>query len=399
MNIFAIKDGRIYQVSVKNFNEATGKKAPYYKQTKISGRVYESGYAICPGCGNPVHFVNLFSNKKRKGKKKKAHTRHQRSSVRGLAKYNAGAYGACPFASKNVKVAKEVSRLEGPIGPFGDVMVDAFGLSQESADLLGRIYFLLKNHNPDGATQEFFALIASVSYYDDSLGNLFDEEKDFSLKDYLFGLLWNAVGDIKNDEQREKRLASLGITSEEINTLYNDLNNQYNHLEDPSQSFYKKPDLTHLGATLSTIFTDKDDKDIGGFIASTQSGIVSMDASAGYIGDLCIADNSEPSMNDGDYKSDLDAVNIAALIKESPNASLLSIMNDYYSGIASAHINRAVKFKDSVGLETLKSQRDAYLSHLNQTPLLNEQIIKNRIGLFDKFVSCIEQDKEEWPDE
>lgn len=398
MNIFATKDGNIYKVSMKNFIDATGKKAPYYKCAKNKGKVHENGYALCPGCGNPVHFVNLFNNTKKR-KKKKAHTRHQRSSIRGLATYNSAAYSTCPYASKKAQAAKEANRAEGFIGPFGDTVVEAFGLSQESGDLLGKIYLLLKNHNPDGANQEFFALIASVSYYDDSLGNLFDKEKDFSLKDYLFGLLWNSVGDIKNDEQREKRLAALGITSEEINTLYIDLNNQHNNLEDSSQPFYRKPDLTHLGATVATILTDKDDKDIGGFIASSQSGTVSMDATSGYIGDLCIADNGEPSMNDGDYKSDLDAVNIATLIKENPNASLLTIMNDYYSGVKSGHINRAAKFKDNIGLDTLKSQRDAYLTHLDQTPLLNEQIIKNRIGLFDKFVSCIEQDKKEWPDE
>lgn len=207
------------------------------------------------------------------------------------------------------------------------------------------------------------------------------------------------MGDIKNDEQREKRLASLGITSEEINTLYNDLNNQHNHLEDSSQPFFGKPDLTHLSATVATILTDKNDKDIGGLIASSQSGTVSMDASAGYIGDLCIADNGEPSMNDGDYKSDLDAVNIAALINEKPNASALSIIGDYYNGIESGDINRVQLFKDNVGLETLKSQRNAYITHLKQTPSLNEQDIENRIVLFDKFIACIEQSKEEWSDE
>lgn len=398
MNIFATKDGNIYKVSMKNFIDATGIRAPYYKRTEIKGKVHESGYALCPGCGNPVHVVNLFNNTKKR-KKKKAHTRHQRSSIKGLTSYNAAAYATCPYASKNTRAVKEFDRAEGFIGPFGDMMAETFGLSQESGDLLGKIYLLLKNHNPGGANQEFFALIASVSYYDDSLGNLFDEEKEFSLKDYIFGLLWNAVGDIKNDEQREKRLASLGITSEEINTLYNDLNNQHNHLEDSSQPFFGKPDLTHLSATVATILTDKNDKDIGGLIASSQSGTVSMDASAGYIGDLCIADNGEPSMNDGDYKSDLDAVNIAALINEKPNASALSIIGDYYNGIESGDINRVQLFKDNVGLETLKSQRNAYITHLKQTPSLNEQDIENRIVLFDKFIACIEQSKEEWSDE
>lgn len=396
MNIFATKDGKIYRVSMKNFVDATGKKAPYYKRTEKKGKVHENGYALCPGCGNPVHFVNLF-NKSRK--KKKAHARHQRSSIKGLTMYNADAYGCCPFGSKNPAFTKDASKSEGIIAPFSGSLMTSFGLSQESADLLGKIYLLLKNQDPENAEHDFLALIASVTYNKPYTVNQNNGTKDFSLKDYFLGLFWNAIADIKNDEQSKNRLISLDITEDEIEHLVRELQNQHALLEDSSQPYYKKPDLTHMCATAAAILTKKIDKEIGGVVVSGFSGTASGDASAGYIGDLCISDNGEPSMNDGDYKADLDAVNIAALVKDNPNVSLLSIINGYYCDIEAGQFNRAELFEENVSLETLDNQRNAYRANLQLSLLLSDAQKESRLALFDKFVDCIKHKREAWSDD
>lgn len=398
MNIFATKDGKIYKVSMLNFINATGKRAPYYKRTEKGGKVHENGYALCPGCNNPVHFVNLFNNTKTR-KRKKAHVRHQRSSIKGLADYNSYTYGLCPFSSKNTKSSKEPSTSEGPIGSFGNVISEAFGLSKESSNLLGKIYFLLKNQDPENAEHDFFALIASASYNSPNIENPDTSDDEFSVLRYIIGLAWNMGADIKNDEQRTNRLVSLGIADSDINDLINELREQHGSLEDESKPYYKKPDFTHLSATVATMLNSDMDKDFFGLVTGTQSANNSADANTGYLGDLCIADGTEPSMNDGDYKSDLDAVNIATLIKSSPNVSLLAAVGEYYSAIEAGRINRAQLFKYNIGLETLKSQRNTYYTHLRSIISLDEAVKESRIALFDKFIDCVGQEKEEWPDE
>lgn len=111
-------------------------------------------------------------------------------------------------------------------------------------------------------------------------------------------------------------------------------------------------------------------------------------------------------MNDGDYKSDLDAVNLATLLQSNPSASPLTVMADYYSGINSGHINRAHEFKKNIGMETLDAQRNAYyqaLWHKNSSPMLSDfeikTVVEEQIVIFDKFIEHIELEKAEWSDE
>lgn len=412
MQVFATKDGKVYKVSFKNFVAATGKKAPYYKRVKKNGEVVEKAYAICPECGNPVHFVNLFS----KHKKKKAHARHQRSSIKGLAKYDAAAYKGCPFVlGKDAASQKENQSDKKPSKEskkFIAALKDAFGFSKKSAELICEIYQKLISMNPDMANQLFFAFMASASYNPVSLLGLFGLDKDAdegekgNYKDFAMGALWVGIGNITNDEQVKNYLEGLGFNKDELKTLFDEIKDQHNNLEDDTRSFYKKPDFSHLCATMATHLNYRGNKIAGDFLTGLHNGIVSTDSNAGYIGDVCGTGPIGPSMNDGDYKSDLDAVNLAILLQSNPDTSQLSIIADYYDGINLGLINRAYEFKKNIGMETLDAQRNAYyqaLWHKNSSPMLSDSDIKraveDQIVVFDKFIEHIELEKAEWSDE
>lgn len=414
MNVFTTKDRKVYKVSLKNFVAATNKKSPYYKRVKIKGKIVEKAYAICPACGNPVHFVNLFN----RSKKKKAHVRHQRSSIRNLAKYNALAYENCPFVKgevDDVGVRKKNEKIQSVTKPFCDAIVNAFGFTEKSANLLVKIYLKLREDDPETANQKFFAYMASASYNDISLIDLFKKFNGGTIKKFGMGQAWNAVGEVNLDETVVNDLISLGFGSEMINSLFKELRDQHDSLDDATTPYYRKPDFTHLCATAATILSESVWKTVGSVTAGGFNSVFSTDDNTGYIGDVCGTDGTEPSMNDGDYKADLDAVNVTTrLQKNDKTSSLLTVIADYYNGIDSGEINRACEFKDNVGLSTLRVQRADYYSLLAQKLLSfnqkdgiflssdnleSQDELKATISVFDSFIEHIAQEKREWQDE
>lgn len=412
MQVFATKDGKVYKVSLKNFIEATGKKAPYYKRVKKNGEVIEKAYAICSECGNPVHFVNLFS----KRKKKKAHARHQRSSIKGLASYDSTAYKHCPFvlgiASPSQKKGRSSKKLSKQVQSFSSALNGAFGFSKKNAELLAEIYLRLARKDSAAANQTFFALLASPSYNFIALNDfIFGDEKSGrneqgNYKQFGMGLAWNGVGNVLDDESAKDEIVALGFKRNDVEGLFEEILAQHGQVDDFASSYYKKPDFVHLCATMSAVLNESYKKDIGGFIAGSFNGIYSANDNAGYIGDVCGTDGVAPSMNDGDYKSDLDAVNLSTLLSDNAYSSLFVLIPIYYEAIDSGNINRAREFKQNIGMEALDAQREAYyqaLWHKNSSPMLNDseiqKAVESQIGVFDKFIEHIELEKVEWSDE
>lgn len=409
MNVFSTKEGRVYKVSLKSFTTATGKKTPYYKRIKKDGKFVEKAYAICPGCGNPVHFVNLFNG----NKKKKAHTRHQRSSIKGLAKYSASGYRACPYVKRETEQAK-FSKTDTAPTNFVETMVEALGFSNNSVQLLAKIYLELQNSDPENADQKFFALMASASYNNLSLEFLFKHGPKEAFEQFWKGLAWNGVGAIDHYQTAKNYIIDLGFDSNEVNSLFDELDMQHGSLEDAASPYFHKLDFTHLCATAATNLCDTQVKIASDFGAGMHNGIFSTDANAGYIGDLCGTDGTSPSMNRGDYEADLDAVNIIRLLRKNPDTSLLSVMRNYLEGTRSGKINRAKEFKKSISIDTLHAQKEAYKTRLEQIKAITNNIegpfltfddeykeaeLKERLDLFDKFIDCIEHSRSEWPDE
>lgn len=406
MDVFATKDGRIYRVSLKNFIAATNKKAPYYKRVKKKNEVVEKAYAVCPGCGNPVHFVNLFNTKK----KKKPHARHQRSSIKGLAKYRAAAYKNCPYVNKSADAFQNIAETNDSLGSFCNAMVEAFGFSRSSAETMARIYLYLIDDDQETADQCFFAMMASAWYNNVSLYDAVSQPDESKAKKLAVGVLWNAIGGIKSEEAMIGLVCSFGIERSEAEGLFCEIRDQHS---EPAYDSYS--DFAHLCATAATILNDNATaKAIGGSFSFSSSGIDSADASSGYIGDLCGTDGVEPSMNNGDYKADLDAVNLTQQVRSSANKSLLAIVSSYYADIEAGRINRALEFKENIGMKALRDQRDAFylaekkkiygysekedLFSIKESREKNE-LLNEKVALFDTFVECIDRGAEDWPDE
>lgn len=85
-------------------------------------------------------------------------------------------------------------------------------------------------------------------------------------------------------------------------------------LTDKYVSFCNTPDFTHICATTSALLVDDNLSEVGN-IAGLYNGIYDGDKNAGYVGDIFGTNGAAPSMGNADYKSDLDAVNVAARIQ------------------------------------------------------------------------------------
>lgn len=391
MNVFMTKEGKIFKVSLANFELATLKKSPYYKRVKEKDKLVEKGYAICPGCGNPLHFVNLFNAKK----KKKAYARHQRSSIKRLAEFNSTNYKSCPYTNKHNSSYSDNTTSKIEIPSFSNVLTTTFGFSRSNSDLLVSIFIKLNDWNPEEANQLFFALLASCSYNNVSANTLNHNGLVTYIKETLSGALWTAVGDIKQSEAAQEELASLGFNKADIKDLFDELKSQHSGVNSKTSSYYGRPDFTHFCATSATVLCKKPEKIAGSLAAGLFHGIFSVDDSVGYIGDLCGTDGAEPSMNNADYKADLDAVNITSRMMHNSNSTVISVFCDYYHSIDTGKTNRAREFKSNVSLKTLKEQRSAYYSTLSNSSL-NDTKVKEKISLFDRFILNIEKENDDW---
>lgn len=93
-----LKDNKIYDISRGNFEKITQKKFPYCQE--INSRIRY--FALCPSCGNPINFINLYIEDQQDGKRKKTiHGRHFTSDVYKLASFYEEKYEKCRYHDKN----------------------------------------------------------------------------------------------------------------------------------------------------------------------------------------------------------------------------------------------------------------------------------------------------------
>lgn len=91
---------KIYPISRGNFEQLTDKKFPYCQD--LRGRIRYFG--LCPSCGNPIHFINLFSQDVfDEDGKQRMHGRHYIHDVPGLAKFDQKSFSNCPFRDRHAK--------------------------------------------------------------------------------------------------------------------------------------------------------------------------------------------------------------------------------------------------------------------------------------------------------
>lgn len=385
MHYFVVKNQftKPYRVSLKNFEFATGKKAPYYKKTKSRGKVVEHGYAICPKCGNPIHFVNLFNAGK--NKKKKPYARHQLSSIPGLAKFNLVSYMACPYASKKEKEKVLKREEEQRTRKFLTNFKDEFGFEDDEVSLLGTIFEKLQQDCNKNSSYEFFSLLAASCYEGDR---------------------WNVVAGIIPEEEAINRLVDLGVDREEVLSLFR-------KIEDMHGPGGSRGDFGHLSAVCATLL-NSDPKKIIGNLAGVYNGVFSIEDNAGYIGDVCGTNGAKPSMNGPDYHADLDAVNIAHRLGKSDSETLVNVFLNYYSGIESGEINRAIEFLENVGEATLNNQLRDYQFYVKgklygrvaeaaseeylQKDIKKYKEYKDQLKTFEAFIRNVKEGRNDWED-
>jgi hypothetical protein len=94
MDLFTIKGSKtVYNLDVTTYERVTLKQEPYYREGKY--------YAVCPGCGNTVQIINLYTNNTLDSNKRvvKMHARHCNNYIDGFDPYSEENYNICPFAN------------------------------------------------------------------------------------------------------------------------------------------------------------------------------------------------------------------------------------------------------------------------------------------------------------
>lgn len=234
-----------------------------------------------------------------------------------------------------------------------------------------------------------------IDFMVDLYKNMLEKEKSLSLyeinRDYLKilgstvynGFEWEQTADmIKNETEIKSVLRNYlkysyagDELNEAIEMIFGRIKQQHN-----TCIVQNKNDFAHLCATLCAELYDDERDDKGSTMYSIiisrlegYNGIGDLPANAGWVGDVCGTNGKKPSFGQDDYRSDLDAVNLAHLIDETNN-NLFRIMNDYYDGIYTnldgpyvyGDINRANIFINEHYVEnTIERYRnELYLIHL-----------------------------------
>ena len=174
----------------------------------------------------------------------------------------------------------------------------------------------------------------------------------------------------KEDEVKEKRLREVYAT------------------------YMYRPDFVHMAATLAATIKNGDTI-LGNMAGLLGAGLPIKDA-AGYGGDIYGVFGADPSMNRGDYLSDLDSVNLFAMRGE--NTNLPEVMTPYYTSIFTESLNRADEFAKNMGNGSidagLKYLKDQY--NLKQKSEDNKLFFKKDLKIAENFINHIENSALVW---
>ncbi len=138
----------------------------------------------------------------------------------------------------------------------------------------------------------------------------------------------------------------LDNTSAKYKLLYNDPNMSEDDLEqmilDDYDRFRGKGDFAHLNATLSTGFNENSN-----FLADVATGNKTF-ISSGFYGDITDI-GSAPNLGNDDYIADLDSDNIYNRYKDNDSKSFIDVTNNYYSDVTNGSTSRSAEFLGNHG--------------------------------------------------
>lgn len=114
MDIFAIKKGKAFKISIDEFENQTRKDFPYYR---INEKKKLLCYAICHECGNPIQIVNMYGKEMMQEVTNKivAYGKHTTKAVNGFpywneaAKKNCSLYNPPSLENKEIRASSEES--------------------------------------------------------------------------------------------------------------------------------------------------------------------------------------------------------------------------------------------------------------------------------------------------
>ena len=274
---------------------------------------------------------------------------------------------------KDVKIENQKIETSIPISKKQksiQTLQQQYGFSQTESEILLKLYASMeKKYGAKKANVEFFKIVASYYYGDQSYGawqivaGLYSPNgvngikvgindklkyilKKYGLKDYEIDTIQKAIQNQHNFARLEK--IEEGDTNDEIKGKLNLASEKaygqgnYNKLDEKQKArvrellsqFGGTIDYSHMAATISAHYTGNH------FIENE-------DDLAGWQGDVAGTMGLPPSLGNDDYRSDLDAVNVYHKIKDGD--SVVDVTNSYYDSVERTSGYRTYEFVQNIG--------------------------------------------------
>ena len=275
---------------------------------------------------------------------------------------------------KDVKIENQKIETSIPISKKQksiQTLQQQYGFSQTESEILLKLYASMKKkYGAKKANVEFFKIVASYYYGDQSYGawqivaGLYSPNgvngikvgindklkyilKKYGLKDYEIDTTQKAIQNQHNfsnfkkiqeidlEEETDQKLDASAAKIYGKGVKYADLDvEQKSRVRELLSQFGGTIDYSHMAATISAHYTDN-------------HGIENEDDLAGWQGDVAGAMGISPSLGNDDYRSDLDAVNIYNLMKNGDSA--VSVTNSYYDNVEKIPGYRSYEFVQNIG--------------------------------------------------
>ncbi|HAC0715862.1 TPA_asm: hypothetical protein GYZ54_15245, partial [Listeria monocytogenes] len=240
------------------------------------------------------------------------------------------------------------------------MMNEQFGFNEEESLLMYKLYANLEDRFGIEKSNEIFLLIMGTAEYDGLAWQLITNAGlvHNSADEYLYwGISISELKKIKDAVNNQHNICAKKDVEQYVfdtfGLIFNDLSSkEQSRYRELFKQFNGKTDFAHMSITTATILKGKDGetkiRDMAGAIGALfYNGVDNINVNAGYVGDIFGTFGAKPSMNNDDYKADLDAVNFA--VRSNDNSNIISIMNEYYKGIDSGDINRVDEFIKGIG--------------------------------------------------
>ncbi|MBF0778974.1 RHS repeat-associated core domain-containing protein [Streptococcus cuniculi] len=240
---------------------------------------------------------------------------------------------------------------------FKQNLMKQYGFESDEAELIWKLYQKVQQVDGKNADYIFNRLIGGIVYNDETPPKGFKKKMQW----FKASVQWNGTAGVVDDPKSDDdRFAGISV---QMRFNYKLSQSDYDRLSNVIKTQYKKSndidfqysDFAHQSITTATHLYSNPLRLANLYGVLKGQGTNSHQYTnhlSGWLGDITLGKN--PSINNPDYKADLDAVNIVALMKQN-NSDYATASTQYYDGIASGRYNRADLFvKNNGGLSNIK---------------------------------------------